>query len=106
MRRPRVLLADDHRLLCEAFARLLEASCDVVGAVGDGRALLEAADRLRPDGVFLGIAMPLLEAAAGLRPDLIVRDIAMPLLNGLDAARLLKRDLPEIGLIVLTVNED
>jgi len=67
MRRPRVLLADDHRLVREAFARLLEPECDVVGAVGDGRALLEAA----PD----------------LRPDIVVLDIGMPLLNGLDAAR-------------------
>ena len=41
MRRPRVLLADDHRLLREAFARLLEADCDVVAAVADGRAVLE-----------------------------------------------------------------
>ena len=86
MRRPRVLLADDHRLVREAFARLLEADCDVVGAVADGRALLEAA----PD----------------LRPDIVVLDIAMPLLNGLDAARQLKRLMPEVKLIFLTVSED
>jgi DNA-binding NarL/FixJ family response regulator len=49
MRRPRVLLADDHRLIREAFARLLESDCDVVGAVADGRALLAAAPELRPD---------------------------------------------------------
>ena len=48
MRRPRVLLADDHRLVREAFARLLEADCDVVGAVADGRALLEAAPNSDP----------------------------------------------------------
>src|SRR5205807_6996042 len=86
MKRPRVLLADDHRLLREAFAQLLGPNCDVVGAVADGRALLAAAKELRPDVVVL--------------------DIAMPLLNGLDAARQLKRLMPEIRLIFLTVSED
>ena len=86
MKRPRVLLADDHRLLREALAHLLEPSCEVVGAVGDGRALLEAAQELRPD--------------------IVVLDIAMPLLNGLDAARQLKALMPEVKLIFLTVSED
>jgi DNA-binding NarL/FixJ family response regulator len=86
MRRPRVLLADDHRLLREAFAQLLQPGCDVVGAVADGRALLAAAQELRPD--------------------IVVLDIAMPLLNGLDAARQLKGLLPEVRLIFLTVSED
>jgi DNA-binding NarL/FixJ family response regulator len=86
MRRPRVLLADDHRLLREAFARLLEPGCDVVGAVADGRALLAAASELRPD--------------------IVVVDIAMPVLNGLDAARQLKRCMPEVKIIFLTVSED
>jgi DNA-binding NarL/FixJ family response regulator len=86
MARPRVLLADDHRLLREAFAQLLEPDCEVVGAVGDGRALLAAAQELRPDVVVL--------------------DIAMPLLNGLEAARQLRRLMPEVRLIVLTVSED
>ncbi len=86
MKRPRVLLADDHRLLREAFARLLEPNCDVVGAVADGRALLALAKELRPD--------------------IVVLDIAMPLLNGLDAARQLKRLLPTVKIIFLTVSED
>lgn len=86
MTRPRVLLADDHRFLREAFARLLEPDCEVVGAVGDGRALLDAAPQLRPDVVVL--------------------DIAMPQLNGLDAARQLKRVLPDAKVIFLTMNED
>jgi DNA-binding NarL/FixJ family response regulator len=86
MKRPRVLLADDHRLLREAFTQLLQPGCDVVGAVADGRALLAAA----PD----------------LQPDIVVLDIAMPLLNGLDAARQLKRVMPEVKVIFLTVNED
>lgn len=60
MSRPRVLIADDHRLLREAFAQLLADDCDVVGSVADGRALLEAAPSLHPDIVVLDVAMPLL----------------------------------------------
>ncbi len=82
----RVLLADDHTLLLGAFEKLLEHEYTVVGAVSDGRALLSA--------------------AAELRPDVIVLDIAMPLLNGLDAARQLKKTMPKIKLIFLTMNED
>ena len=84
--RRRVLLADDHTLLLEAFEKLLEPDYTVVGAVSDGRALLSA--------------------AVELKPDVIVLDIAMPLLNGLDAARQLKKTMPKIKLIFLTMNED
>lgn len=80
------MLADDHRLLREAFVKLLESECDVVGAVADGRALLEAAPKLRPD--------------------VVVVDIAMPMLNGLDAARQLKRVMPDVKVVFLTVSED
>lgn len=86
MRRPRILLADDHRLIREALARLLEPDCDVVGTVADGRALLEAVPELRPE--------------------IVVLDVAMPLFNGLDAARQLKRLMPQIKVIFLTVSED
>jgi DNA-binding NarL/FixJ family response regulator len=86
MTRPRVLLADDHRLLREAFARLIEAECEVVGGVGDGRAVLAEAPKLRPD--------------------IVVMDVAMPLLNGLDAARQLRTSMPDVKVIFLTMNED
>jgi|SRR5271157_3419704 len=86
MRRPRVLLADDHLILVEGLKSLLGHRCDIVGTVVDGRALLEA--------------------AAQLQPDLVVLDIAMPELNGLDAARQLKRTMPGVKLIFLTVNKD
>ncbi len=86
MRRPRVLLADDHRMLREAFARLLEPTCDIVGTVPDGRALLAA--------------------AVDLSPDVVVVDISMPQLNGLDAARILRKEMPDVKVIFLTVNED
>jgi DNA-binding NarL/FixJ family response regulator len=86
MRQPRVLLADDHLMLREAFARLLQPMCEVVGSVADGRSLLTAAQQLRPD--------------------IVLADISMPLLNGLHAARRLKRTNPEIRTIILTISED
>ncbi len=84
--RRRVLLADDHTLLLEAFEKLLEPDFTVVGAVSDGRALLSA--------------------AAELKPDVIVLDIAMPFLNGLDAARQLKKTMPKVKLVFLIMNKD
>jgi DNA-binding NarL/FixJ family response regulator len=84
--RPRVLLADDHALLLDAFRRLLEPAYDIVAAVTDGHALVEAARRLRPD--------------------VIVADIGMPRLNGLDACERLAAELPDTRLVFLTVNED
>ena len=86
MYRPRVLIADDHAMLREAFQRLLEPNCEVVGSVADGRALLDLAPKVRPDIVLL--------------------DIAMPLLNGLDAGLQLTRMMPQVKLIFLTVNND
>ncbi len=56
--RRRVLLADDHTLVLEAFEKLLEPDYTVVGAVSDGRALLAAATQLKPDVIVLDIAMP------------------------------------------------
>ena len=86
MKKPRVLLADDHTLIVEALRVLLQDECDVVGTVGDGRALLRAAEELHPD--------------------LVVVDIGMPLLNGLDAASQLKQSQPKVKIIYLTQNRD
>src|SRR5215470_18433840 len=83
---PRVMLADDHTILVEAFRKLLEPHFEIVGSVADGRALLET--------------------AAQLKPDVIVVDIAMPLMNGLEAALRLKELMPTVKLIFLTMNED
>lgn len=85
-KRIRTLLADDHILLLEAIGKLLEPECEIVGAVADGRALVEAAKKLRPEVVIL--------------------DITMPRLNGLDAGRQLKELMPEVKLVYLTVSED
>jgi DNA-binding NarL/FixJ family response regulator len=86
MTRPRILMADDHAMLLDAFRALLEPEFDVVGAVPDGRRLLEEFTRLHPDVVLL--------------------DIAMPLLNGLDAGRQLKALRKSVKLIYLTMNPD
>jgi DNA-binding NarL/FixJ family response regulator len=83
---PRVLLADDHSLLLTAFEKLLSDDCEVVGQVTDGRALLAAAEQLKPD--------------------VIVLDISMPLLNGLEAGRQIKHRMPDIKLVFLTMNEE
>ena len=86
MTRPRILMADDHLMLLEAFKALLQPDFDVVGTVTDGRALLEEFSRLNPDVVLL--------------------DVAMPLLNGLDAGRQLKAQRRSVKLIYLTMNPD
>jgi DNA-binding NarL/FixJ family response regulator len=83
---PRVMLAEDHTILVEAFRKLLEPHFEIVGTVSDGLALLEAAPQVKPD--------------------VIVVDIAMPLLNGLDAAIRLKKQMPAVKMIFLTMNED
>ena len=86
MSRPRVLLADDHALLLGAFEKLLSPEYDIVGQVSDGRALVDAAEELKPD--------------------VIVLDISMPLLNGLEAARQIKQKARGAKLVFLTMNED
>jgi DNA-binding NarL/FixJ family response regulator len=86
MRRTTVLLADDHAILAEGLASLLKGHFDLVGTVGDGRRLLEAARELRPD--------------------VIVADIAMPVLSGLEALCLLKAEGLDAKVIFLTMHAD
>ena len=84
--RPRILLADDHILLLAAFRCLLEPQCEIVGMANDGRALIDLAE--------------------STQPEIIILDVAMPGLNGLDACAQIRRKMPEVRLIFLTVNED
>jgi DNA-binding NarL/FixJ family response regulator len=84
MKKPRVLIADDHSILLAGLRKLIEDRCEVVGMVEDGRALVEVAGRLQPD--------------------LILLDISMPLLNGLDAARQIKKLLPDAKMLILTMH--
>jgi DNA-binding NarL/FixJ family response regulator len=84
MKKPRVLMADDHSMILAGLRKLVEGECEVVGTVEDGRALVEAAQKLRPD--------------------LILLDISMPLLNGLEATRQLTKLVPESKVIILTMH--
>jgi DNA-binding NarL/FixJ family response regulator len=86
MSKPSILLADDHTLFVEALHNVLEPEFTLVGEVGDGRALLEAAPRLLPDVILL--------------------DLSMPLLNGIDAAYQLKRLVPNTKLLFLSMHGD
>jgi DNA-binding NarL/FixJ family response regulator len=86
MEKPTVLLADDHTLVLEGIKKLLEPHFDLVGTVEDGRALLDAAAKLRPDVVLL--------------------DISMPLLNGIDAARQLRKRVPSTKILFLSMHSD
>jgi DNA-binding NarL/FixJ family response regulator len=85
-KRPRVVVADDHPIIADAFKRLLATDFDVVAIVHDGRTLIDA--------------------AIEHKPDVITIDIGMPLLNGLQAAVRIKRILPEAKLICVTVSQD
>jgi DNA-binding NarL/FixJ family response regulator len=84
--RPRILIADDHILVAEAFKTFLAPDFDVIGTVHDGRSLIAS--------------------AAALRPDVVVADIAMPLLNGLDAGDRIKRSSPDVKLVFVTLHRD
>lgn len=86
MQRPKILLADDHPMVLEGVARILEEHFDIVGKVEDGRALIEVAKQLKPDVVVL--------------------DVSMPLINGFEAARQLRQLTPASKLIFLTMHSD
>ena len=84
--KPRVLLADDHRIVAEGLKSLLEEEFELAGIVEDGRAMVKAARELRPD--------------------VIVADISMPLLNGIDALAQLKQHDPDVRVVFLTMHRD
>src|SRR5262245_51069792 len=60
LRRPRLLLADDHMIVVEGMTRLLQNDFDILPAVGDGQLLVEAAIRTKPDVIVADISMPIL----------------------------------------------
>ena len=86
MRHARVLLADDHTIVAQGLASLLREDFDLAGTVGDGQALLDAAQRLRPD--------------------VIVADMAMPVMDGLEALHRLKSARLDAKVIFLTMHAD
>ena len=85
-RRPRILIADDFPDLLTEIGRLLTPDCEVVGSVGDGGALFEAAERLQPD--------------------LIVLDLNMPAVGGLEACRQIIKANPRVKVILMTAGRD
>ena len=86
MKKPRVLLADDHTFVLEGFKKLLEGQCELVGLTEDGHTLIEA--------------------AVELQPDLVILDISMPRLNGIEAAKKIKKQRPGVKLIFVTMHAD
>ncbi len=86
MSRPRVVLADDHRVVAEGLRGLLEERFDVVAVVGDGQALLAA--------------------ARALAPDVVVVDVSMPLVSGIEATSRLRRELPSVRVVILTMHRE
>lgn len=86
MKRPRVVLADDHTIILDALKNLLEPEFEVVGRFADGQALIEG--------------------APALNPNVVVLDIGMPTMNGLNAGQRLKQTMPLVKLIYLTMNHD
>ena len=86
MGKPRVLIADDHKIVLEGLRSLLQPEFDIVGEVEDGRTLVAEAERLRPE--------------------LVVADISMPNLNGIDAARRIKKIDERIRIVFLTMHTD
>lgn len=84
MKRIRILLADDDLVMLATIGELLEADFEIVDKVSDGRSLVEAAFKLKPD--------------------LIVSDISMPQLSGIDAARRIRLSLPGIKFVFLTMH--
>ena len=86
MNRPRLLLADDHRIVVEGLRSILGLEYELVGIVEDGRELVEAAKRLDPD--------------------VIVADIAMPQLNGLEAVAQLRKEGCQAKVVFLTMHKD
>ncbi len=84
--RPSVLLADDHPMMAEGLRKLLEPRFRVIGAVHDGRALLDA--------------------ALSERPDIVVTDITMPGVDGIEATRRLKQADPGVRVVVLSIHDE
>ena len=86
MKRPKIILADDHTILLDALRNMVEPEFDVVALCSNGRDLIKAATELNPA--------------------MIVLDITMPMMNGLNAGQRLKQILPAVKLVYLTMNQD
>lgn len=83
MSKARIVIADDHSIVLEAYRQLLEPEFEIVGTAENGQALLNI--------------------APGLAPDIIMLDISMPTMNGLDVAKQLRAAVPRAKLIFVTM---
>ncbi|HJU05943.1 MAG TPA: response regulator transcription factor [Nitrospiraceae bacterium] len=88
MERIKVLIADDHRVVREGLSAILKTkeNIDVVGEAQDGQ---EAVEKAR-----------------SLVPDVVLMDVSMPRMGGVEATRIIKRELPHIGIVALTMYEE
>jgi DNA-binding NarL/FixJ family response regulator len=84
--RARILVADDHEEIRKTIVHLLKQQFDVIDAVADGPAFLEAVARLKPD--------------------VCVLDISMPSMSGIEAAQRIKQSDSRIKIIFLTLHDD
>ena len=82
----RILVADDHSAVLESLVPILEAQFTVVGTASDGKAAVEAEEKLRPDVVVL--------------------DISMPVMSGIDAARQMRKGGSKASIVFVTVHQD
>ena len=85
-RRSRILLADDHPMMLSALRRFFEPKLEVVAMATDGPALLEAAERLRPD--------------------LVIADVEMPGLDGIEVTRRLQATAPDVRVLILSIHDE
>jgi DNA-binding NarL/FixJ family response regulator len=86
MTRPRILIADDHRVVAEGLKSLLEGEYEIAGIVEDGEALLAAVPELKPD--------------------LVIADVSMPGLSGIDCLRRLRQSGDETPVVLLTMHAE
>lgn len=84
--RPTAILADDHPMMLSALQKLLAPELEVVATASDGRALLDATERLQPD--------------------LVVTDVSMPGLDGIEAARWLQAVAPGVRVLFLSIHDE
>jgi len=86
MARPRVLIADDHKIVVEGLKKMLQHDFDIAGTVEDGRELITSVEKHHPD--------------------VIIADVSMPMLNGIDAVRQIKKVHKTIKVVFLTMQLD
>lgn len=83
---PSLVIADAHRLFVAGLSKLLAGKFRIITTVSDGRSLVDAAQRLRPD--------------------LILTELAMPLMNGLEAVHRIRRAMPSMRIVCISSNSD